>query len=155
MAFIISILVIHVSNERISGSKCLQLLSGTHFTTYWLSNYIFDLAICFLNIFSMLFVIKLVDFVKNDQTSEISPIASDDTFGYVWLLFLVSSFSWCALGSKHMLYYLNNITSYLNLKNFSVSLHKFTIVQNRYNKFYNTFHCIKCCQLFGYDMVFR
>ena len=68
IALIISILVIHVGRENFNGSKGLQLLSGTHFTTYWFANYIFDLAICFFNAGTLVAMIKLVITIKNDST---------------------------------------------------------------------------------------
>lgn len=88
--------VIHVGRERSNGSKQLQFLTGTHYATYWLSNYIFDLAIYTFCVSTMIFALKIVNSARNDTTSELYPIASDNTLGYAYLLFLVSMFSWCS-----------------------------------------------------------
>ena len=50
VSFIMSAIVLHVTKERLNGSKGLQLLTGCHPFTYWLSNYIFDMAICLFNV---------------------------------------------------------------------------------------------------------
>jgi len=58
IAFIISALVISVSRERNSGSKSLQYLSRTHFITYWISNYLFDVCLCLFNLISRILYLK-------------------------------------------------------------------------------------------------
>ncbi len=98
VAFMIAILTMHISRERHNGSKQLQLLSGTHYGTYWLSNFLFDWPIYLFNIVTLVVMLKIVDAIKNDPTSETYAIAGGDanTLGYFFLLLLVSSFSWCS-----------------------------------------------------------
>lgn len=94
IAFLISLNTIALTRERKSGSKSLQLLHGTHFTVYWLSNYIFDFLLYFFNIMCMLVTMKLVSLT--DHTGELYMIlgVKPENFWYL-LTFLVSaSFSW-------------------------------------------------------------
>ncbi len=95
VAFMISIMVMHVARERTNGSKQLQMLSGLHYGTYWISNFLFDMAIYIFNISTMVFFLKMVDLGKNDTSSETYAIAGDQTLGYFYLLLLFSSLSWC------------------------------------------------------------
>ena len=94
IGFIISIFVILVGREKANGSKGLQLLSGTHYIAYWISNHIFDFLICLFNISSMVCMILLVSSVKNDSTNEIYTIASQPIIGYFFLMLFVSIFCW-------------------------------------------------------------
>ena len=97
VALMISFMVMHVARERTNGSKQLQMLSGIHFTLYWISNYLFDLIIYVFNISTMVFILKMVDLAKNDSTSEVNAVAGTDGLGYIYLLLLFSCFSWCTL----------------------------------------------------------
>lgn len=97
VAFIISMIVLNVGRERLNGSKNLQFLSGTHFSIYWLSNYFFDYFIVLFNLTSMVVILKIVDSAKNDPTSEIASIASNNSLGFFWLLLFFSSFAWLTL----------------------------------------------------------
>lgn len=108
-------MVIHVTRERVNGSKKLQLLNGTHFTTYWLSNYLFDLTTCFINISSMVFIIKMVDLAKNDPTTELSSIASSNSLGYFYLMLLISSLAWCSLAYVWSFLFRSDIISFVIL----------------------------------------
>ncbi len=95
IAFIISSLVINIAREKNSGAKSLQYLSRTHFITYWISNYLFDILLCIFNLTSMLVILKIIDMSRNDPSNETYPLAINDTLAYVFLLFLVSSLNWC------------------------------------------------------------
>ena len=97
VAFIISFTVIHVARERTNGSKQLQQLSGIHYVTYWISNYLFDMLVMLFQISMLVIMLKIVDAIKTDPTNEVHAIAGDNTLGYVFLLFLFSCFSWCTL----------------------------------------------------------
>ena len=94
IGLIISILVIHVGRERVNGSKGLQMLSGTNFITYWFSNYIFDLIICFINICSLVSMLKLVNAIANNSSIEIYSVAIDPQIDYLFLVLIFSMFSW-------------------------------------------------------------
>ncbi|CAF0703608.1 unnamed protein product [Brachionus calyciflorus] len=97
VAFMIGVMVIHIGRERTNGSKQLQLLSGIRSSTYWLSNYLFDMVIHLINITLIVIALKVVDVIKNDPTSESNAIAGNETLGYFFLLLLLSCFSWCTL----------------------------------------------------------
>ena len=95
-AFFISILIMHLSRERCNGSKQLQMLSGLHYVTYWISNYLFDLLICLFNIVLMVIVLKIVASIQNDPSTELYALAGDgNTLGYFMLLLMFSSLAWC------------------------------------------------------------
>ena len=115
VSFMISGLVIHVTRERTNGSKLLQYLSGTHYITYWVSNYIFDLAICVFNFSTMIIAIKLVDLAKNDPSNETSPIAAESSIYNLYFLFLLSSFSCCTLAYIWSFLFKSDLISYITL----------------------------------------
>jgi hypothetical protein len=115
VSFMISGLVIHVTRERTNGSKLLQYLSGTHYVTYWLSNYIFDLAICVFNFSTMIIAIKLVDLGKSDPSNETSPIAAESSIYSLYFLFLLSSFSCCTLAYIWSFLFKSDLISYITL----------------------------------------
>ena len=94
IGIIISTIVVHVGKERINGSKGLQLLSGTHFATYWIANHLFDLAVCFFNIITMVCMLVIINSIRNDSTVEIYKIASNPQIGYFFLLLFFSIFTW-------------------------------------------------------------
>jgi hypothetical protein len=115
VASMISAMVIHVTRERTNGSKLLQYLAGTHYLTYWISNYLFDLAICFFNFSTMVIALKIVDLAKNDPTNETSPIADESSIYSVYTLFLVSSFSCCTLAYIWSFLFRSDLISYISL----------------------------------------
>lgn len=115
LGFFISLFVVHVGRERVNGSKQLQLLSGCHFSTYWISNFIFDFFICFLNVVAIVGVIKLVDNIRNDPLSETYPIASYPTIIHLFLLLLLSSFSWIILAYVWSNFFKNEIIGFVIL----------------------------------------
>ena len=115
VAFIISIMVMSVTRERSNGSKQLQYLSGTHYSVYWLSNYIYDVGICIIQITSMVIILKIVDAAKNDSTSEVHAIAGDSTLGYFYLLMFISCFSWCTLAYIWSFFFKQDIIGFIVL----------------------------------------
>jgi ABC-type multidrug transport system ATPase subunit len=82
----------HVTRERVNGSKQLQLLSGVHYITYWISNYLFDMLTCFFNASMLVIALKIVDAIKNDSTNEIRPVV--ESLGYFYILLVISMFAW-------------------------------------------------------------
>ncbi len=60
VAFIMSSTVMHISKEKMNGSRNLQLLSGSHRITYWISNYVFDYLICLINIAFIIGIIVII-----------------------------------------------------------------------------------------------
>lgn len=94
LSFVISINVMHVSREKINGSKKMQILSNTSKLVYWTSNYIFDITIYFINLTCILAVILIVNRIKNDPETDIYLLSSYPTLPYLILVVLISSLSW-------------------------------------------------------------
>jgi hypothetical protein len=96
VAFMIAIVTMNMSRERLNGSKQLQLLSGTDYYTYWLSNYLIDWPVFVFNIVSLLVVLLIVNSAKNDVTNELYGIAGNSNATcFYFLVLLISSLAWC------------------------------------------------------------
>lgn len=95
VAYMIAISTMHIARERINGSKQLQLLSGTHYSTYWLANFLFDWPIFVVQSFLLVILLAIINAGRNDNTVEIYAIASSGSImiSYFFLLFF-SSFAW-------------------------------------------------------------
>jgi hypothetical protein len=115
VAFMIGIIVMHVAKERLNGSKQLQLLSGVHFSTYWISHYLFDTLIYIFNILTIIFALAIVNLSKNDQTNEIYTIAGTNNLGYFLLLLLFSCFSWSLLAYVWSFKFKSDIIGFVSL----------------------------------------
>nr|QUF59430.1 ATP-binding cassette transporter Abca3-like2 [Brachionus angularis] len=115
VAFMIGIMVIHIAREKVNGSKQLQLLSGTHYMTYWFSNYLFDFLIHLINISLIVIFLKIVDVAKNDTSSETNAIAGNETLGYFYLLLFLSSFSWCTIAFIWSFFFKSEIIGFVVL----------------------------------------
>lgn len=115
VALIISLLAIHVTRERQNGFKTLQFISSVHYSVYWLSNYVFDLLICFINLSSIVVALKIVDSVKKDPTNEVYSVMLNDSAYYVLLLFFVSSFSWPIVAYVSSFFFKSDIISFVIL----------------------------------------
>ena len=115
IAFFISLLVMHASRERINGFKILQVLSGTHKTLYWISHYIFDIMLCFINVSLIIGILVLVGYYQNDVTSELYVITSFPTIGYVALLLFISSFTWPPVAHLWSFLFKSDVTGFVIL----------------------------------------
>jgi hypothetical protein len=115
VALMIGLMVVHVGRERSNGSKQLQFLSGTHYFTYWFTNYLFDLIVYVFNISTMIIALKIVNAAKNDPSDEVYTIASDNTLGYLYLLMLISSFSWCTYAYIWSFFFKSEIVGFVVL----------------------------------------
>lgn len=94
-AFLVGIVGIHAIRERSNGSKQLQYLTGTHYSTYWISNYLFDWPILLYNILCICVVIVAVNAIKSDSSNELWSLASDpSTMWGLFLLLFFSSITW-------------------------------------------------------------
>jgi hypothetical protein len=92
----IAIATMNMSRERLNGSKQLQLLSGTDYYTYWLSNYLTDWPVFLINIVLLVIIILIASAAKNDTTNELYAFASSsNASGYYFLMLLFSSLAWC------------------------------------------------------------
>ena len=105
----------HVGKERINGSKHLQLLSGVHFTVYWIGNFIFDFLICLYTICGIVAVIKLIDAIRNEPLSETYPLANDGNLGYFFFFLFFSSFGWLTYAYVMSHFYKSEIIGFIVL----------------------------------------
>jgi hypothetical protein len=115
IALLVSLVAIHVAKERINGSKQLQMLSGTHYGTYWFSNFLFDWPIFLLTIVSLLAVLSVVNSIRNNPAIELYPIAQSSNLGYLFLLLLFSSFSWCTYAYVWSFFFKSDVVSFIAL----------------------------------------
>jgi len=96
IALIMSFQVIHVSRERINGSKQMQMLSGIHYVTYWIANYLFDLIIMLFQCTMLVIMLAIVNAAKGSSSDyEVYYVASNGLLGYAYILLLFSCVSWC------------------------------------------------------------
>jgi hypothetical protein len=67
----ISILMVHLIQERVSHSKDLQLLTNLSKRSYWFSNTIFDLCLCFIICILLAIIVKVkkIFYVKKRNIS--------------------------------------------------------------------------------------
>jgi hypothetical protein len=115
IVLIMSVMVITVGRERISGSKTLQLLAGTKSLTYWVANYIFDVTIVIFNFTTMVLMYKTIDAIRNDPMNETSPLSHSSTIGYVYLLFITCSFSCCSLAYVWSFFFKSELVGFIVL----------------------------------------
>ena len=88
--------VIHVARERINGSKQMQMLSGIHYVTYWIANYLFDLIIMLFQCTMLVIMLAIVNAAKGSSSDyEVYYVASNGLLGYAYILLLFSCVSWC------------------------------------------------------------
>jgi len=105
----------HVSKEKMNGSKSLQLISNTHITAYWISNYLFDFFICFLNISFLVVVFSFVNAIRNDPASDIYLISKSPTLGYFFLVILMSSLNWTTYAYCWTHFFKTDVNSFIVL----------------------------------------
>ncbi|CAF0854082.1 unnamed protein product [Brachionus calyciflorus] len=115
VSFIISINVMHVSREKINGSKKLQLLSNTNKFVYWLSNFIFDFAICLINICLVIGITCLISSIRNNPEVDIYIMSSRPTVGYWFLVLVFSSLNWTFLAYFWLNFFKSDVTAFVIL----------------------------------------
>lgn len=117
VAFIMSFIIMFVAKERITGSKSLQLISGTHQVTYWTTNYVFDYALCLYNVLLIVCVISLVGSVRSNSgiMSDVSILASWPEIGYVLLVLFLSSLTWPIYTYCWSFFFKSDITGFVVL----------------------------------------
>ena len=79
------------------------------------SVYHFYYAWSWQQIVSIMLAIKIVDTIKNDSTSEISPIISNDAFFVTFTLFVLSSFNWCAFSYAASFMFKSDVASFITV----------------------------------------
>jgi hypothetical protein len=92
VAFIISMMILHVSTDKIESSKTLAYISGMHYLTYWLANYIFDFMICLFNVASIVLAVYIYDNVTGSAAS--SSVHEYPTLVHFLVLLYGSSLAW-------------------------------------------------------------
>jgi hypothetical protein len=116
IAFVISLSTIHITRENRNGSKSLQLLSGTHYVTYWFSNYIFDYAIHYINITSLIIALKMVIYFVKDEANDTFLIAEkNSTLFNLYLFLLLTSLSWSTLSYLWSFKFKSDIIAFISL----------------------------------------
>ncbi|CAF0922953.1 unnamed protein product [Adineta ricciae] len=98
-AIFISILIVPLIQERISRSKDLQLLTNLRKKTYWFSNTIFDIGLCFVLCVTLTIIIKIGAAGNPDPDSEVHIYAKSSQTLYFFVIFLMYS-----LASLPMIY---------------------------------------------------
>nr|APD26547.1 ATP-binding cassette transporter subfamily A member 3-like X1 protein [Brachionus koreanus] len=115
IAFVISINVMHVSKEKINGSKKLQLLSNTTKTVYWASNFIFDFIVCLFNICLVIGITSLANYIRNNPEVDIFIMSSRPTVGYWFLILIISSLNWTFLSYFWLSFFKSDVTAFVIL----------------------------------------
>lgn len=115
IAFVISINVMHVSREKINGSKKLQLLSNTNKIVYWTSNFVFDFSICLINICLVIGITSLINYIRNNPEVDIYIMSSRPTIGYWFLTLIMSSFNWTFLSYFWLSFFKSDVTAFVIL----------------------------------------
>ena len=115
VAFIMSSTVMHISKEKMNGSRNLQLLSGSHKITYWISNYIFDFIVCLINISLIVSIIVVVSTIKNEKNSDVALLSTYPTIGYVALIMIISSLNWPLYGYCWANYFKSDVNAFVIL----------------------------------------
>lgn len=115
IAFAISINVMHVSKEKINGSKKLQLLSNTHRLVYWISNFVFDFSICLINIGGIVGITSVVSAIRNNPEVDIYLMSSYPVVGYLILILIFSSFNWTLLCYCWLHFFKSDVTAFVIL----------------------------------------
>ena len=108
-------MVMHVSKEKINGSKNLHLISNTHKTAYWLSNYIFDSALCFINISLLMAIIAIVSAIRNNKSTDIYLISNAPISGYLFLMLFLSSLNWSTMAYCWLHFFKSDVTAFVVL----------------------------------------
>lgn len=105
----------HISKEKMNGSKSLQMISNTHITAYWISNYLFDSFVCLLNISFLIVVFSFANVIRNDPTSDIYLISRPPTLGYFFLVIFLSSLNWTTYAYCWAHFFKTDVNSFIIL----------------------------------------
>ncbi len=114
-AFVISLNVMHVAKEKLNESKKMQLITNTSYLTYWLSNYLFDFFLCFLNIIFFLACIAIISQVRDDIELDIYLLSSWPYLLYLFLILFLSALSWPLLSYCWLHFFESDVTAFVVL----------------------------------------
>jgi hypothetical protein len=98
-----------------NGSKSLQLISNTHITAYWISNYLFDFLLCLLNISFLIVIFSFANAIRNDPASDVYLISKSPTGGYFFLVLLMSSLNWTTYAYCWTHFFKTDVNSFIVL----------------------------------------
>ncbi|CAM4928643.1 unnamed protein product [Rotaria socialis] len=90
-AIFISILALNIIRERIRHSKDLQLLTNTSKKLYWLSNFIYDLALCLILSALLTIAVKIGSAANPVPNVEVKIYQGTAQIGYFFLLYVMFS----------------------------------------------------------------
>jgi hypothetical protein len=95
ISVLISLVCIHITREKSNGSKSLQMLSGTHFLTYWSSNYLFDMMLYLISIIVMLAALTISSLARGvvDTDAYILSLV-DANLLHTFMFMLINALSW-------------------------------------------------------------
>jgi hypothetical protein len=63
----------------------------------------------------MILTYKVIDAIRNDPQNETSPLSSSSTIGYVYLLFIICSFSCCAISYVWSFFFKSELVGFIVL----------------------------------------
>ena len=116
VAIVIGLMTMHVAQERINGSKQLQLLSGPHYATYWLANYLFDTMLLFVNVATIVIAMVIVNARVNDSSTELYQLtASSNTLGFFTAMLFASALTWSLLAYVWSFHFESNVICFVTL----------------------------------------
>jgi hypothetical protein len=115
VAFMISVCTIHVTREKINGCKFLQLLSGAHYTVYWLANYLFDMAVFIFNIVTLVIAIKVIAAGITDNANDVFILSNGNSLIFLLIYMFFASFSWTTSAYVWSFLFKKDITAFLSL----------------------------------------
>ena len=85
----IGILMLTLVSERLTHSKDLQLLTKLSRRTYWLSNWLFDLALCLIMCGLLSIVVKIGSAANPKSEAEVRIYRDGTAMGYFFVLYLM------------------------------------------------------------------
>jgi ATP-binding cassette subfamily A (ABC1) protein 3 len=115
IAFIIGFTTIHLTRERKSKSKNLQVLSGCESVIYWLSNFSFDFVIHFINISCTIFLIWFVAWISTDANDHSVFTSNKMNLLYLFFFLIFSSLSWSSFSYIWSLLFKSEIYAFASI----------------------------------------
>ncbi len=115
IGLVISLIVMHVSKEKTTGSKRQQLISNTHPVAYWLSNYLFDYFICFVSIVLIVVSLAIVNQIRDNNKTDVHLITSWPNLAYFVFILLFSSLVWPLYAYCFLSFFKSDIASFVIL----------------------------------------
>ena len=117
IAFLISLTTICMTRERKTGSKKLHILSGTHFTVYWFSNYLFDFSFHFISSLIIVITLKITSMVSNADNEAFILLKEPNSTNllYLFIFLILSSFSWSTFAYLWSFFFKSDMVAFVVL----------------------------------------